>query len=553
MSDASARRPILGLDLGITSVTAALFDDDGRARVVPNAEGDDATPAAVHVYDAGGVVVGTEALKMAAMDPGNVVEDVPWRLGETGWRPLLHGREWSAQELTGLVLQKVKHDVEDLRGITLDAAVIAVPAWFDSARRSAVTDAAQIAGLEVLSLVNQPLAAALGVEAHKLPQDGPIVVFDLGGRDLEVTTLEKTGDVLTVKASQTRYDLCLRAFEFKVRQFLVERYRADARGANETEDEVLAQQVVDAARGAMAALFHRDSTATRIAYAGVQSRVTLDRAIFGVRTAPLLVSAVGLVDQVLGEAGYRNDKVAACVAVGRGSRLPNVQAALRERFGARLLVPSDPDLCIARGAATLAVMRHDRAHPGLLAPTPRATTSGSISLPHAPSAPDASSGRQVASIGLADGGHSSPRTVQARDATSHDLGLIALDKDRHERVVRLLPKGTPLPCEVRGRFTYAYAGMRAVRVEVTEGVGSHRQDVSVIGSVELRGLPPRPIGTPIEIVYSYGIDQILRVQVVDLDSGMRRDADIRFRGSMAPGEIDRAAEHVSAIQYGKSS
>ncbi|MCB9664184.1 MAG: Hsp70 family protein [Alphaproteobacteria bacterium] len=545
MSDRDTRteRAILGIDLGITGVTMALFDEDGRTRVVPNADGDDSTPAVLHLFEADGVAVGTEARKMMAIEPHLVVEDLPWRLGEADWRPQMHGQSWTAQELVGLLLRKLREDASELRGAEIRRAVLAVPAWYDSARRAAAVAAAQLGGLEVKSLVNQPLCAALGAEVPTRADDGTVVVFDLGGRDLEITLLQKEGEALTVRSSTVRYDLCVRAFELKLRALLVDKYRAVSPNRG-TEDEHLAQQVVDAAHAAIAALGHRDVAATRIAHAGVQVKVEIDRDTFGAHTAGLVVSAVGLIDTALAEIGESLADVSCCVAVGRGCRLPNVRRALQERFGERLLLPSHPDQVVALGAARLAVLRHDRSHPGLSAkPLERPRTED---VPRERLDEPAPSTTRAA-IGLADGGHVDT-SLQLRDATTQDLGLIALDRERQERVIRLIPKGTPVPCEVKGRFTYAYEGMTGVRVEVTEGDGAARDEVTVIGVVELRGLPPRPVGTPIEIIYRYGEDRILQVQVLDVDTGIRRDGDIHYRGSLSEDEVRRATRRSDTIQ-----
>ena len=133
----SPERTILGIDLGVTALAMASLEDDGRTRVVPNAEGHDTTLACVHIYEEDGVAVGSEARKMMALDPANVLEDVPWHLGEPDWHPLLHGRKWSAQELVALCLRKLREDASDLRGFEARRAVLAVPAWWDSARRAA--------------------------------------------------------------------------------------------------------------------------------------------------------------------------------------------------------------------------------------------------------------------------------------------------------------------------------------------------------------------------------------------------------------------------------
>jgi molecular chaperone DnaK (HSP70) len=175
-------------------------------------------------------------------------------------------------------------------------------------------------------------------------------------------------------------------------------------------------------------------------------------------------------------------------------------------------------------------------------------------MPAKPTTPNQPRG---AVVGLAYGGHvaaEAARAAQANqavdggglpdvtieDVTTHPLGIIVLDKERRERVVELIPEGTRLPHQFKGRFAYAYDNMTAVRVEVTEGVGTTRDEVTVIGKVELTGLPPRPRGTEIQVLYLYGVDQILRVQVVDVESGVKREVDIHFRGGMSSEQVQRA-------------
>lgn len=554
----TADRTILGIDLGVTAVAMASLEEDGRTRVVPNAEGHDTTLTCVHVYEEDGVAVGSEARKMMALDPANVLEDVPWHLGEPDWHPTLHGRDWSAQELVALCLRKLREDASDLRGFDTRRAVLAVPAWWDSARRAAAVDAATIAGLEVLSLVNQPLAAALGAGIQRSGSDGVYVVFDLGGRDLEVTVLSKQGETLAVRASQARWDLCWRAFELRIRTLLVQRFRQLA-GSTASEDETLAQQVVDAAAGVLQTLCSRDVAATRIAHAGVEARVRVDRGLFATQTGPIVDAALALIDSTLAEAGAKVEDVVSCLAVGRGVRLTNVQSALRQKFDDRLDLPMDPELCIARGAALLAAARHDPTHPGLRVPKvvekAPAEDPFALQIHRRNAGPSTTAPAHRAVLGLADGGHDDPPPpplgdagFKIRDVTTQTLGLIALDRERQERVIPLIRAGTQIPCEVKGRFTYAYAGMTGVRVEVTEGRGTRREDVQVVGVVELRGLPPRPVGTPIEIMYRYDADGLLAVEVIDVDTGMRRNVDLNWRGGMTEAELRRAVQRTRGIE-----
>jgi molecular chaperone DnaK (HSP70) len=161
-------------------------------------------------------------------------------------------------------------------------------------------------------------------------------------------------------------------------------------------------------------------------------------------------------------------------------------------------------------------------------------------------------GRDVSPIEQArdrrpDGGLWELPAVEIRDCTTHPLGIIVLDKERKERVVELVPEATPLPHEYKGRFAYAYENMTAVRVEVTEGVGGFRDEVSVIGKVELTGLPPRPRGTPIEVIYQYGIDQILSVRVIDVETGKSRETTFRLQGGMTAEQVENAKERNAAM------
>ncbi|HMV69917.1 MAG TPA: Hsp70 family protein, partial [Myxococcota bacterium] len=153
-----------------------------------------------------------------------------------------------------------------------------------------------------------------------------------------------------------------------------------------------------------------------------------------------------------------------------------------------------------------------------------------------------------ARIGLADGG--APLPLRVREVTTRSLGMIALDQDRSERVVELIPEATPLPARYRGRFVYAYDNMTSVRVEVTEGRGTRRDQVRVIGAVELTGLPPRPRGTPIEIVYLYNDNQILQVELTDLDTGRMKTVDLTFRGALSRPEFDAARDRTSSVHVG---
>lgn len=543
---------ILGIDLDITHVAAAELGDDGHARILPNADGEDVTPAYVHLFDADGVAVGDEARRMLAVDRTLVVEDVCIHLGAAGWHIEAFERAWTAQELVGLLLRKVREDVSELRNMPFRRALLAVPAWFDSARRQAAAEAAAIAEIDVASMVNQPIAAALGAGVHLLPLEGNVLMLDIGGRDTEIGLIEKRGEAISLRASSADFRTSVRSFEVRVRRHLLDAYR-EASGGALPNDPRLAQQIYDASRVVLSTLATRPMAATRLQSGGIAVPTQIDRPTLARVSDDLLATLDQCVDAFLAEADRSPDNLAAVVLVGCGARIPMIRDRLRARYRSRLHEVPDPDRAIARGAALLGALRHAPDHPGLRAPR-RSLPARSATPRRASAAPPSSpDSRFKARLGLADGGtgatQDAPRTgsFQVQDATTQTLGLIALDRQRRERVVPLIREGTPLPCEFKGRFTYAYTGMTAVRVEITEGRGVLREDVQVIGIVELRGLPPRPVGTPIEIVYAYGANQVLKVDVVDVETGTRRRVDIAFRGGLSDDQIRSATRRANEI------
>lgn len=529
----------------------AALDVDGQARIVPNGDGFDATPAIAHFYEPGAVVVGHEALKAAALEPERVVRDAAAHLGDSAWGPTLHGQRWTAQEVVGVLLRKLREDASELRGADLRQAVIAVPTRFDSAQRAAVREAAAIGGLEVLSIANHAYVAALGAGLNH-GKDGRHLLVELGASGLESTILEKRGTRLDIVATSSDPELVPEAFADRVRYHLLQLLQADL-GIDPTGDAVLAQQILDASRFALETLVHRPFVAIRLGRGRATRQVRLERRTFDVLTHHLVAKVLVGINHVLKRTANADDELREVTLVGAIARLPLVVEVLRRRFGRRLVQPHAAHLAGARGTALAAALKHDPDHPGLAAaraarrrhPTgPRTGTTGSSEAAPVRRRQPSPTSPHAAVLGLADGGH----LGEIIDKTDRSLGMIALDRQRRERVVELIPAGSTIPVEVTRNFAYARANMTGVRVEVTEGVGTRRQDVEVIGVVELRGLPPRPPGTPIEVTYRYGDDQILRVAVRDVETGTIRDVRIRYRGGLGTVEVERARNRANRIQ-----
>jgi molecular chaperone DnaK len=553
---------VLGIDLGTTFSAMARVNKFGKAEIIANAEGHATTPSIVQFYDEDGCVVGDEAVKMVVIDPENVVRFIKRHMGEEDYTLEFHGKTYTPQEISALILRKLKEDAEEILGVTVRDAVITVPAYFHSAQRGATAEAGEIAGLNVLSIINEPTAAAIAYGLDRIGGQRKLLVLDLGGGTFDVTAMEIHGTKLTTLASDGNAELGGKDWDDRLLNHVADqffaKYELDPR-----DDPAPYQELYERVLAAKIALSTKTRAIVPVNYRGRRMGVKIERTLFEELTSDLVKQCEDTANLVLEKASLSWAQVDEVLLVGGSTRMPMVRNMLERLSGKAPAVEVNPDECVSLGAALAGVFRHRPHHPALRdkrdamvsraraldedagpspLPPPTAPTTASVTRPRG------------AMIGLAYGGHIAEQVISTslpdvtiEDATTHPLGIIVLNKRRQEQVVELIPEGTPLPYEYKGRFAYAYENMTAVRVEVTEGSGSHRDEVTVIGRVELTGLPPRPRGTPIEVVYVYGVDQILQVRVVDVESGVSRQVKIRFAGGMTPDELKTARERAGQM------
>jgi molecular chaperone DnaK (HSP70) len=332
----------------------------------------------------------------------------------------------------------------------------------------------------------------------------------------------------------------------------------------------------------------KDKAVIPVNHRGHRLAVKVDRELFEDLTKDLVQQCEDTSNLVLEKAGMAWSELDDVLLVGGSTRMPMIRNMLIRLSNKEPVAGVNPDECVALGAALAGVFRHRPDHPALKEKREeRETRAKTVKREIADNRAPAREPRGAV-IGLAYGGHVAEEAVRAareaseaaeaaasgdgfpetspevateidrdglpavaiEDVTTHPLGIIVLDKNRQERVVELIPERTRLPYEYKGRFAYAYENMTAVRVEVTEGAGGSRDEVTVIGKVELTGLPPRPRGTPIEVLYRYGVDQILKVQVVDVESGVSREVAIRFAGGMDQEQLRSARSRNRGIDVG---
>jgi molecular chaperone DnaK len=544
---------VLGIDLGTTFSAMAVVNEYGKPEIIPNAEGGATTPSVVHFYDEDACVVGEEAVKMVVIDPENVVRFIKRHMGEEDYTLEFFGRPHTPQEVSALILRKLKEDAEELLGTEINDAVITVPAYFNSAQRGATAEAGAIAGMNVLSIINEPTAAAIAYGLDRIGGKRKLLVLDLGGGTFDVTVMEIKGTKLTTLASDGNAELGGKDWDDRLLNFVAEKffekYQLDPR-----DDAAPYQELYERCLHAKISLSTKERAVVPVNYRGKRMAVRATRELFEELSADLVQQCEDTANIVLEKAMLAWGDLDDVLLVGGSTRMPMIRQMLERLSGKAPAEGVNPDECVALGASLAGVFRHRPNHPALRqkrqAMADRARELRKSLAPPTPPVkqpPPDNNRPKGAMIGMAYGGHTAqemasplPPVIEIEDATTHPLGIIVLDRNRQERVVELIKEGTKLPHEFRGRFAYAYENMTAVRVEVTEGTGGMRDEVTVIGKVELTGLPPRPRGTPIEVIYSYGVDQILKVQVVDVQTRIAREVDLRFQGGMTREQVDAA-------------
>lgn len=566
---------VLGIDLGTTFSAMAHVNRYGKPEIVTNAEGFQTTPSVVHFYDEDACIVGEEAVKMVVIDPHNVVRFIKRHMGEEYFTLDFFGRDYTPQEISALILRKMKEDAEELLGVPVNDAVVTVPAYFNSAQRGATAEAGKIAGLNVLSIINEPTAAAIAYGLDRIGGKRKLLVFDLGGGTFDVTVMEIRGTRLTTIASDGNAELGGKDWDDRllnhVAEQFYEKFQLDPR-----DDAAPYQELYERCLNAKISLSNKERAVIPVNYRGQRMVVPVTRDQFVELTRDLVDQCEDTANIVLEKARLRWEDLDDVLLVGGSTRMPMIRDLLEGLAGKPAAEGVNPDECVALGASLAGVFRHRPNHPALLAQRQQMVSrakevkraerkdSPAPAPAPAPAASDrpksaaiglAAGGSRSASIGLAAGGSITAAAgdqpeqmmglppVTIEDATTHPLGIVVLDRNREERVVELIPEGTRVPHRYKGRFAYAYENMTAVRVEVTEGTGSRRDEVTVIGKVELTGLPPRPRGTPIEVIYSYGVDQILQVRVIDVETGKEKEAQILFQGGMTSDQVSDARDH----------
>ena len=483
---------IIGIDLGTTNSCVAVLEG-GEAVVIANAEGGRTTPSVVAFSKTGERMVGQVAKRQAVTNAERTVASIKRHMGEN-YHVAIDGKNYTPQEISAMVLQKLKADAESYLGQTVTEAVITVPAYFSDAQRQATKDAGKIAGLEVKRIINEPTAAAL---AYGLDKEGEqkIMVYDLGGGTFDVSILEIGDGIVEVLATAGDTRLGGDDFDQRVMDYLVAEFKK-AEGIDLSADKVAAQRLKEAAEKAKIELSGMTSTNVNLPYITADATgpkhldVTLTRAKFNELTADLVERTMKPVRQSLSDAGLKPSDLDKVLLVGGSTRIPAVQEAVKGITGKEGFKGINPDECVALGAAIQG---------GVL--------TGDV------------------------------KDVVLLDVTPLSLGIETMGGV----FTRLIDRNTTIPTRKSQIFSTAADNQPSVDVHVLQGEREMAAYNKTLGNFQLSGIAPAPRGVPqIEVTFDIDANGIVKVSAKDLGTGKEQNITITASTNLSQEDIDKA-------------
>ena len=489
----------IGIDLGTTNSCVSVVEG-GKPVIIPNDKGERTTPSVVAFAANGERLVGSAARRQAAVNSSRTISSVKRHMG-TDWHTTIDGKNYNAQEISAMILRKLRQDAEAYLGETVTDAVITVPAYFNDIQRQATKDAGRIAGLNVLRIINEPTSAAL---AYGLDNGAAqkIMVYDLGGGTFDVSIIEIGDGVIEVLATGGDNQLGGDDFDKRIADYLVTEFKKQNR-VDLSRDAAAMQRVREAAEQAKKELSASESTIVSLPYLSVGKdgplhlEVSINRAKFNELTRDLVERTAGPVKNALNDAGIAASELGKVLLVGGSTRIPAVQDKVRQLTGMEPSRGINPDECVAQGAAVQG----------------NVLSGGNMNLA------GASTG-----ILLLD--------VTPLSLSIETLGGVA---------TRLVERNSTLPIHYSQIFSTAAPFQTSVEIHVLQGERPMAKDNKTIGKFKLKGIKRAPAGVPqIEVTFDIDTNGILTVSARDLDTGKEQSITITANAKMSDDEIERA-------------
>lgn len=490
---------VIGIDLGTTNSVVAIMEG-GKPVVIPNAEGSRLTPSVVGFSKNGERLVGELAKRQAVSNPDNTVVSIKRYMG-TDHKVNAGGKTYTPQEISAMILQKLKNDAERYLGTSIKQAVITVPAYFDDAQRQATKDAGTIAGLEVLRIINEPTASALAYGLDKQEKMLTVLVFDLGGGTFDVSILEIGGGVFEVKSTAGNTHLGGDDWDERIMNYVADQFKKDT-GIDLRADKMALQRLRDASEKAKVELSNVVQTSINLPFITADASgpkhldVTLTRAKFDELTHDLLAKCKGPTEQAIKDAKFEPKNIDKILLVGGATRMPMVIDFVKNTFGKEPSKDINPDECVALGAAIQA-----------------AILSGEV------------------------------KDVVLVDVTPLTLGIETLGAV----MTKLITRNTAIPTSKKEIFSTAADFQTSVEIHVLQGEREMASDNKTLARFVLSDIPPAPRGIPqVEVEFDIDSNGILHVIAKDMATGKSQKIQVTATTNLNKDDVERMVKDSEA-------